>query len=294
MGRCAACSRDVKDSYKFCYQCHLSEKKRASEGEGGDRGAKPRASVGGERGQTVTATKIAEHFTGIFRGSKLSAKKVNRILESLGWITRSPYDNGGWERTNAGARQVGAVKRTMATTGVPYVTYNASILNESALYKAISELLSPSPNETKTDRGNESGAATASAGCVCACGKCLLAGRSQRYKTRDGHYVRSRGEVMIDNFLFTARVPHAYELEVHLSKDTVMLPDFVVLTPKGNVYIEFWGLEGQSDYDSNTEKKKRLYKEYELELIDVSPSNLDDLDAYLSKELAQYGVRTAY
>ena len=100
---------------------------------------------------------------------------------------------------------------------------------------------------------------------------------------------------MIDNYLYSARVPHAYELEVYLPEsDKVMVPDFVVLTPKGNVYVEFWGMEGQSDYDTNTDQKKKLYEEFDLELIDVWPANLDDLDAYLSRKLAQYGVRTAF
>ena len=53
-------------------------------------------------------------------------------------------------------------------------------------------------------------------------------------------------------------------------------------------------MEGQSDYDTNTDQKKKLYEEFDLELIDVWPANLDDLDAYLSRKLAQYGVRTAF
>ncbi len=90
------------------------------------------------------------------------------------------------------------------------------------------------------------------------------------------------------------RVPHAYELEVHLPESDKVVPDFVVLTPKGNVYVEFWGMEGQSDYDTNTDQMKKLYEEFDLELIDVWPANLDDLDAYLSRKLAQYGVRTTF
>ena len=39
-------------------------------------------------------------------------------------------------------------------------------------------------------------------------------------------------------------------------------------------------MEGQSDYDTNTVQKKKLYEEFDLELIDVWPANLDDLDAY--------------
>ena len=82
---------------------------------------------------------------------------------------------------------------------------------------------------------------------------------------------------MIDNYLYTSRVAHAYELDLILTDSERMSPDFTVLTPNGNVYIEFWGLEGQSDYDKNTEKKKRLYEKHDLSLINVRPDDLDNL-----------------
>ena len=241
-------------------------------------------------GAPVTATGIATHFNEASQGSGVTAQKVNRVLESLGWITRSPYATGGWNSTNAG-RRFGASDHT-APSGAPYVKFEAPVVHQAALVRAFSEL---APAQTTTAKANSQHAPVASSDCKCFCGKCSIIGKSQKYKTRDGHYVRSRGEVMIDNYLYSARVPHAYELEVHLPEsDKVMVPDFVVLTPKGNVYVEFWGMEGQSDYDTNTDQKKKLYEEFDLELIDVWPANLDDLDAYLSRKLAQYGVRTAF
>ena len=241
-------------------------------------------------GAPVTATGIATHFNEASQGSGVTAQKVNRVLESLGWITRSPYATGGWNSTNAG-RRFGASDHT-APSGAPYVKFEAPVVHQAALVRAFSEL---APAQTTTANANSQHAPVASSDCKCFCGKCSIIGKSQKYKTRDGHYVRSRGEVMIDNYLYSARVPHAYELEVHLPEsDKVMVPDFVVLTPKGNVYVEFWGMEGQSDYDTNTDQKKKLYEEFDLELIDVWPANLDDLDAYLSRKLAQYGVRTAF
>jgi len=242
-------------------------------------------SSGGER---LSATKLAEHFSST--RNKVSAQKMNKIIEEIGW-SRS-FSGGGYEPTKQGLRK--DVLRLESQKGTPYCSYPPGIIHDIALISRFADI-SPasarfsngSPVQTQNSQGG-------SEDCVCHCGKCSLLGKSQKYKTRDGHFVRSRGEVMIDNYLYTSRVAHAYELDLILTDSERMSPDFTVLTPNGNVYIEFWGLEGQSDYDKNTEKKKRLYEKYDLSLINVRPDNLDNLDSILSQKLAQYGVRTAF
>jgi hypothetical protein len=245
----------------------------------------------------MTATAIAEHFAREFDNQKINARMMNRVLESIGWIARSPYESGGWLSTKMGLRN-GASNHT-ASNGTPYVKYEDRVVRTPALQRALSELSAPMesqtvPSLTQTTTTNDAVDRQVESECRCVCGRCSILGKAQKYKTRDGHYVRSRGEVMIDNFLYSVRVPHAYELELHLGQDKTMTPDFSCLTAKGNVYIEFWGLEGQADYDSCTEYKKKLYDEFDLDLINVYPDNLDDLDAYLSKKLAAFGVRTVY
>ena len=300
---CADCGVPTK-GYARCFKCNANAKRRRDSGVADDVGGRPGAAVRGDEykfksagGGVKTATAIAEHFSRELSQPKMTPQKINRVLESLGWIARSPYDSGGWESTKAGLRN-GASNHT-AMSGVPYVKFEERVLREPALRRALSELSAPmqatqTPTQTQTQTMNEAVERRVESECRCACGRCSIIGKTQKYKTRDGHYVRSRGEVMIDNFLYSTRVPHAYELEVHLAENKVMTPDFCCLTAKGNVYIEFWGLEGQADYDSCTAYKKKIYDEFDLDLINVHPENLDDLDAYLSKKLAQYGVRTAY
>tara|TARA_B100000475_G_scaffold171702_1_gene134071 strand:+ start:133 stop:993 length:861 start_codon:yes stop_codon:yes gene_type:complete len=286
----------VTKSYKFCFHCNRernssSETKRQRSDEFGINiaGSQPSSthfrSSGGER---LSATKLAEHFSST--RNKVSAQKMNKIIEEIGW-SRS-FSGGGYEPTKQGLRK--DVLRLESQKGTPYCSYPPGIIHDIALISRFADI-SPasagfsnvSPIQTQSSQGN-------SGDCVCYCGKCSLLGKSQKYKTRDGHFVRSRGEVMIDNYLYTSRVAHAYELDLILTDSERMVPDFTVLTPNGNVYIEFWGLEGQSDYDKNTEKKKRLYEKYDLSLINVRPDDLDNLDSILSQKLAQYGVRTAF
>ena len=205
---------------------------------------------------------------------------MNKIIEEIGW-SRS-FSGGGYEPTKQGLRK--DVLRLESQKGTPYCSYPPGIIHDIALISRFADI-SPasarfsnvSPIQTQSSQGN-------SGDCVCYCGKCSLLGKSQKYKTRDGHFVRSRGEVMIDNYLYTSRVAHAYELDLILTDSERMSPDFTVLTPNGNVYIEFWGLEGQPDYDKNTEKKKRLYEKHDLSLINVRPDDLDNLDSILSQE----------
>jgi len=296
-GHCKKCNKSVKGSYQFCFHCNKernqssgTKRQRSNEFETNNAGSQPSSthfrSSGGER---LSATKLAEHFSSS-TGHKVSAQKMNKIIEEIGW-TRG-YSGGGYEPTKQGLRK--DVIRLESQRGTPYCAYPAGIIHDLALISRFADIApasarfsNVSPIQTQSSQGN-------SGDCVCYCGKCSLLGKSQKYKTRDGHFVRSRGEVMIDNYLYTSRVAHAYELDLILTDSERMSPDFTVLTPNGNVYIEFWGLEGQSDYDKNTEKKKRLYEKHDLSLINVRPDDLDNLDSILSQKLAQYGVRTAF
>ena len=60
----------------------------------------------------------------------------------------------------------------------------------------------------------------------------------QRYKTADGHWVRSRGEVIIDDCLFRHNIAHAYERSIVIVA-AELLPDFYL--PQSRVYVEYWG-----------------------------------------------------
>jgi len=60
----------------------------------------------------------------------------------------------------------------------------------------------------------------------------------------DRHYVRSRAELVIANWLFAEGIAYAYEKRVPIKEDVYC--DFYI--PKGKVYVEFWGLEDDEAY----------------------------------------------
>ena len=46
-----------------------------------------------------------------------------------------------------------------------------------------------------------------------------------KYTTNDGHKVRSRAEVIIDNLLYDQQIPHQYEINLQLG-GTDLRPDW--------------------------------------------------------------------
>jgi len=106
------------------------------------------------------------------------------------------------------------------------------------------------------------------------------------YRTNDGHYVRSRAELVIANWLFTEGIACVYKKRVPIKEDVYC--DFYI--PKGKVYIEFWGLKDDEAYLERKEKKIELYKKYNLNLIEIDNNTINNIDDYLPKELLKFGV----
>lgn len=102
-------------------------------------------------------------------------------------------------------------------------------------------------------------------------------------RTIDGHKVKSRGEKIIDDILFTNRIPHAYSMtvaEIDTKIDRSIECDwFIPIIGSGKgIYIEYWGMDKQ-DYNDNKKEKTELYKKYELPLIQIEKDEIDDSQA---------------
>lgn len=91
-------------------------------------------------------------------------------------------------------------------------------------------------------------------------------------KCRDGHKARSEAERVIDDWLHEQGILHEREPRL-----VGMHPDWRV----GNVYVEYWGLAGNQGYDARREEKRAMYAERGLRLVELTPDDLDDLDARL-------------
>ena len=91
---------------------------------------------------------------------------------------------------------------------------------------------------------------------------------ANKYIAEDGHKCDSLAEKIIDDWLFTRKIKH--ETKVPYSHHN-MTADFKI----GNIYVEFFGLQGQHErYDKLVKEKEALWKEKNLKIIKIYPNDL--------------------
>lgn len=202
---------------------------------------------------TLTAKEIAKKFD-------KNAKDVNLALLNLGFIKKC--DNG-YNVTDVGKYYGGMQNYYMGRASVRWderILYNEIFIDEITKFG-----VKVAKEEQKEDFREKFKA---------------------EYRTSDGHYVRSRAELVIANWLFVEGIAYAYEKRVPIKEDIYC--DFYI--PKGKVYIEFLGLEDDETYLKRKEKKIELYKKYNLNLIEIDNNTINNIDDYLPKELLKFGV----
>ena len=107
------------------------------------------------------------------------------------------------------------------------------------------------------------------------------------HRSTDGHMVRSKAEMLIDNWLYMAEIVHAYERKLPIEEE--LYTDFYI--PTGKVYIEYWGLEDDPKYLARKEAKQALYGKYGFSLIELHDKEVQNLDDILPRLLLKYGVQ---
>lgn len=209
--------------------------------------------------ETISATQIGTEF-------ELSGQKINLHLSELGWVEKN---YGGWVATNIGEKN-GAIQME-AQNGKPYVVWKKTILENNRLINSIkeatgdTEYLENEKNEFVSDDFRKKYPA--------------------EYRTPDGHYVRSRAELLIDDFLYKNGIVHAYERKLNIDED--MYCDFYI--PNGNIYIEYWGLEDK-EYQERKRKKLEIYSRYNFKLIELDDTDLNNLDENLASKLRKHNI----
>jgi len=104
----------------------------------------------------------------------------------------------------------------------------------------------------------------------------------------DGHYVRSKSEMLIDNWFYSQRISYAYEKSVFMSTkpDAIVISDFYI--PDGDVYIEFWGISDEDAYSLRKKKKQELYRDNSINLIELEQDSIKRLSDIMPRKLHEY------
>ncbi|CAM4393783.1 hypothetical protein [Paenibacillus typhae] len=188
----------------------------------------------------------------------------------------------GWTVTRLG-ESLGGKQFEHAQTGIPSVSWNVSILTNKRLIETIQSV------QGNIIESNEESAVTSKDAEV----KTLKSNVGFRekfeakYRTTDGHYVRSRAEMLIDNWLYMSEIVHAYERKLPVEEE--LYCDFYL--PIGKVYIEYWGLENDERYTERKKVKLDIYSKYGFKLIELEDSDIQNLDDILPKKLLKFGIQ---
>jgi hypothetical protein len=205
----------------------------------------------------------------------ISSKRMNLVLSELGWIEKHL---SGWLITKQGYA-IGGRQCEHETSGSMFVVWPDFITKNKDLIAVFQEEkkkeFTPEPVQpvkaTPTTQTSTS----------------FREKFEAKHRTKDGHYVRSRAELLIDNILYDYSLSHAYERKLPIEED--MYCDFYL--NKGNVYIEYWGMEDDPKYAERKKVKQELYKKYDFKLIELNDDDILNLDDVLPKKLLKFEIK---
>ncbi len=210
----------------------------------------------------LSATKIAERLG-------LSRNKVNPLLAELGLIDKVP---NGWKPTRLGL-SFGAVQKHDEKTDQHYILWSDTILSNQIFVEALckvddgaGEEQSSPQNPKKVDFREKF--------------------KAGDYRTKDGHWVRSKAELSVDDWLYTENIVHAYERKLPVEEEVYC--DFYI--PSGKVYVEYWGYEQDPEYSARKQEKQRIYRKYDFNLIELYDEHIKSLDDCLPQMLRSFGI----
>ncbi|WP_229724638.1 hypothetical protein [Winogradskyella forsetii] len=210
----------------------------------------------------LNATKIGDHFN-------VSNRKVNSYFSDLGWIQK---DRDGWITTKPGIKNGG--HQMELKNGVPFVLWDNEVLTNKHLIRTIGI-----GEGTQEDNDSE----------IAEKDKELIDIRKKypaEKRTSDGHYVRSRAELLIDNFFYRNGIVHAYEKKLNIEE--VLYCDFYL--PENKIYIEYWGMEDDKKYLARKKRKLELYAQNGFTLVELNDSDVENLEENLESKLRKVGL----
>jgi hypothetical protein len=224
----------------------------------------------------LNATSIGKHFN-------ISSQRLNLVFSELGFIEK---DIVGWEITKLG-KSIGGRQFEHETSGGTYVTWPDTILQNKRVLEILNPLEEHHDLPIQTKVAEETNTSP-----ISHINKDNFREKFEaKHRTIDGHYVRSKAEMLIDNWLYQYGLIHAYERKLPIEEDVYC--DFYI--PSGNgrpqaVYIEFWGLENDAKYTERKKKKIGIYEREGLGLIQLTDEDIQNIDDILAKKLRQFKI----
>ncbi len=182
----------------------------------------------------------------------LPARLVNLLLAERGWLLKALR---GWLLTPRG-KALGGQQQRAESSGIPFVTWPETLLEEPALLAAVAQLNPQVPF-------------------------------AQEEPALDGHVVANHGQRLIDNWLYLTGVVHARGRTLVLP-DAVITPDFYL--PGSGLCLDYWGEESGGGEMTAKMERQALCRRYDIPYVELRSEELVHLDEVLSRILLQYDI----
>ncbi|MBY5991801.1 hypothetical protein [Ferrimonas balearica] len=207
----------------------------------------------------LSVSKLSEQ-TGLGRESLLG------LLHEIGYVAPAPK---GWRVTDSGLA-AGGIQQADKRTGAPYSLWPEGLRREPMFKRALAQALGQDADKESTHGSIAS----------------FRAKFDAKYRTLDGHYVRSVAELTLDNWLYLAGLAHAYERPVRqtLGQENETYCSFFL--PRGAIYIDY--VEGLDE--ATLAERQALYRQLGLRLIQLHQDDLTSLDEVLPRRLLAFGI----
>jgi hypothetical protein len=107
-----------------------------------------------------------------------------------------------------------------------------------------------------------------------------------RCLAEDGHQCESLAEKNIDDWLFRRHISHerAPQYPSAQAQSKRLKADWAI----GGALVEYWGREGNEDYDAKMKTKRAIARSAGVRLIEIGPEDLWNPDRSLSQKLAEW------
>jgi len=217
-----------------------------------------------ESNQRITAASMCRYYP------RLHARQINRALAELGLQHHSIL---GWELTPLG-ETLGGQQEESNNSGAFYVTWPHEIIDNPVIHRELtrqSDQIQPEPavNELEPDLFAPTGEESFSCTGV------------------DGHNLQTPLQTRVCNWLYLAQLAHAFQRA--LPTEELVYADFYV--PGGNVYIDCWETDIPAQQLSAKLHKRELYRELDLQSLEINAGDVERLDEVLGRGLLSFGIR---
>lgn len=221
-----------------------------------------------ESNQRITAASMCRYYP------RLHARQINRALAEMGLQHHSIL---GWELTDLG-RSLGGQQEESNSSGAFYVTWPHEIIDSPIVHRELGRQSDQIQGQDRTAEPTGEAAPD------------LFAGADDQEvacQGIDGHKVQTLLQLQVCNWLYLAQLAHAYERA--LPTEEALCADFYV--PAGHIYIDCWEADIPVGEMSSRLRKREIYSELQLRVIEINASDVDRLDEVLGRGLLAFGIR---